>query len=410
LLLRTLAEGVLRTDKSSRNLFGENNPEKGRKNTNSSGVRQEPAIIRKPVFPYNIERVSSNYLAVAMMIGKILSLSFTFLSVLASAQSQLNHQLDSLFNAPSDAPFNGVVLITKNGKQQYLQTLGFRDSSHTQKLNSDNKFVIGSVSKQFTAVLILQQSDRGLLKLNDPITKYLNNLPKDWDTITIDQLLSHTHGIVRLDKPLAFKPGTRFMYSQHGYELLAQIIEKVTGSSFADQSKILFEKCGMKNTCHPSFLKNGALVPCFTRQPNGSIVSETKSLQNFPAAGGFVSTAGDLAIWNQCLFGGKLLSDSILKLMVSAKKNAVRDHPIFGMTRYGYGITIDTTMRALQYGQTGFADGFASMNFYFPNAKTSVVALENIVYAPDDLRQTFYFHAQLIKLVKEDASRSPIKK
>jgi D-alanyl-D-alanine carboxypeptidase len=314
-------------------------------------------------------------------------------------------KLDSLLSLKQPNPYNGIVLVSKGSKQQYFKTFGFKDLNHTIKIKSDDKFVIGSISKQITAVLILQQYQKGALKLSDPITKYFSFIPQDWDTITIDQLLSHTHGITKLDKPLAFTPGSTFMYSQHGYELLAQILEKVTKVSFAEQSKILFKNCGMNNTCHPSYLKTGELVTCFTGKPDGSVFIETRSLEAFPAAGAFVSTACDMAIWNKCVFGGRLLNDSTLKLMISPKKNAVRDHPVFGKTIYGYGITIDNSMDIEQYGQTGFADGFACMNFYFPTTKTSIIAFENIVYNPDDMTETFYYHKQILDLLKKTLSR-----
>jgi D-alanyl-D-alanine carboxypeptidase len=329
------------------------------------------------------------------------SFAYLFLSLSLIGQN-LNLSLDSLLSQAKSNPFSGVVLISKGGKDQYFKTFGFANLDHTSKVKATDKFVIGSISKQITAVLILQLYEKGKLRLSDPISTYLSIIPTSWDTITIDQLLSHTSGIVRLEKPLAFKPGSKFMYSQHGYELLAQISEKVTNISFAEQSRTLFNTCKMKNSCHPSFLKKGELVTCFTKQPNGSFVIETKSLESFPAAGAFVSTAGDLAIWNKCLFGGKLLKDSTLKLMITPKKNAVRDHPIFGKTEYGYGITMCNIDAIEQYGQTGFADGFASMDFYFPNTKTSVIALENIVYNPDDLKETFYYHTQILNLIRNE--------
>jgi D-alanyl-D-alanine carboxypeptidase len=329
---------------------------------------------------------------------------YVYLSLSVFGQKKLNSSLDSVLSSKQSDPFSGVVLISEKGKQQYFKTFGFADLNQTVKVKANDKFVIGSISKQITAVLILQLYEKGKIKLTDPISKYLAIVPSSWDTITIDQLLSHTSGIVRLEKPLAFKPGSKFMYSQHGYELLAQITEKVTNTSFAEQSLILFNKCQMKNSCHPSFLKEGEPVTCFTKQINGAIVIETKSLESFPAAGAFVSSAGDLALWNKCLFGGKLINDSTLKIMVTRKRNAVRDHPIFGKTYYGYGITMDSTDGIDQYGQTGFADGFASMDFYFPASQTSVIALENIVYNPDDMKKTFYYHTQILNIVRKNMS------
>jgi D-alanyl-D-alanine carboxypeptidase len=330
---------------------------------------------------------------------------FIFCCFTNARAQKLVAMLDSLLGAQSETPFNGVILVSENGKIKYNKTFGYTDLSHKKKIKHDDKFVIGSISKQFTALLILQQYEKGRLQLSDPITKFLNNVPADWDNITIHHLLTHTHGIVNFEKPLAFTPGTRFMYSQHGYALLGQIIEKVTGTSFPENSRALFQKIGMKNTFHPSFIKDTDIVTCFTSQADGSLKVETKSLQGFPAAGGFISTASDLRKWNEHLFDAKLLNDSTLKLMTSPKAGALRQHPVFGNTVYGYGITVDTTSGLTQWGQTGFADGFASMDFYFPESNTSVVVLQNVVYYPDDLKKTYYYHTRVLDLVKKSIGK-----
>jgi len=78
-----------------------------------------------------------------------------------------------------------------------------------------------------------------------------------------------------------------------------------------------------------------------------------------------------------------------------------RDHPVFGKTDYGYGITINSTDNIIQYGQTGFAPGFVSMNFYFPKTKTSIIIFENIAYDTDNLKKTFYYHTKTLNIIRE---------
>ena len=80
----------------------------------------------------------------------------------------------------------------------------------------------------------------------------------------------------------------------------------------------------------------------------------------------------------------------------------MRNHPIFGVTDYGYGITVDTKENILQLGQTGFAPGFVSMNFYFPKTKTSVIVLENVAYDTDDLKKTFYYPTEILKIIRDE--------
>lgn len=73
----------------------------------------------------------------------------------------------------------------------------------------------------------------------------------------------------------------------------------------------------------------------------------------------------------------------------------------FGLTEYGYGITVDDREGIVQWGQTGFAPGFVSMNFYFPKSKTSVIVLENVNYDLSDLKKTFYYHSEILNIVRD---------
>lgn len=315
----------------------------------------------------------------------------------------LTHQLDSLMAVPTSEPFNGIVLISQNGEPIYSKAFGNSNRSDKTPLILNDQFVIGSISKQITAVLILRELDKGHLQLNESIYTYLPDLKKIWplDTITIQQLLSHTHGIVSLEKPLQFKPGTQYSYSQLGYELLAQIITKTSGKPFPIAVNELFQFCNMNNSVYPDF-RNNNLVKGYTKQNNDSIVFETHSLENYPAAGTLISTASDLVKWNTCLHEGKLLRNSTYQKMLSKQKNAIRNHPIFGKTCYGLGFTVSTDNGILQLGQSGFAPGFSSIDFYFPTTKLSVIVLENVIYGKDDLKKIFYYHTSILQLAKQN--------
>ena len=87
--------------------------------------------------------------------------------------------------------------------------------------------------------------------------------------------------------------------------------------------------------------------------------------------------------------------------MTSKQKNAIRQHPIFGATQYGLGPTVDTKENLLQIGQTGFAPGFLSMDFYFPASKTSIIVLQNINYTVEDFKNKFYFHTKILNILRE---------
>jgi D-alanyl-D-alanine carboxypeptidase len=316
-------------------------------------------------------------------------------------QNIINEQIDSLISTKTTKPFNGVILISQKGKTKYSKIFGYSDIHKKESLKLNDQFVIGSISKQFTAVLVLREFDKGNIDLFVPIRQYLPELTQSWAaTVTIHHLLTHLHGITQLDKPTTFKVGTQYSYSQIGYDLLSKIVERTSGKSFAELSKNLFEECGMKNTFHPDIKGYHNLVIGYTENVNGKIEFETETFQNYVAAGSFISTAEDLNIWNKYFYSEKLLKRKTMKMVETKQNGAVRNHPIFGITEYGYGITVDTKENILQFGQTGFAPGFVSMNFYFPKTKTSVIVLENVAYETHDLKKTFYYHTEILKIIR----------
>ncbi|MES2560165.1 MAG: class A beta-lactamase [Bacteroidota bacterium] len=305
---------------------------------------------------------------------------------------------DSILHA-----FNGVLLIQQKDGRKYEGGKGYADLENNLPLKLDYQFVIGSISKQIAAVMVLREYDKGHLQLHVPIKTYLPKLKMSWaDTVTVHHLLIHMHGIEALDRPLLFEPGSRCEYglANIGYHILSQIVEQVSGQSFAGNATILFNQCGMKSTFHPDIKKYKQLVKGYTEQADGRLGLETKSFQNDPAAGGFISTATDLLKWNEQLHKGKLLKPETYALMISPKEGAIRKHPVFGEVKYGYGITVDDG-NLMQLGQTGFTPGFASMNFYFPQTQTSVIVLQNTVYHTTNLKSTFYHHLRILNEVKK---------
>jgi CubicO group peptidase (beta-lactamase class C family) len=305
----------------------------------------------------------------------------------------LTNRIDSLLTTNRTKPFNGIILIARDGKTEYLKMAGFSDFDKKTPFGIDDRFVVGSVSKQFTAAIVLQEYDSGRLDLHVPIRKYLPDLPESWaDTVTTHHLLTHTHGIVSLGKPTLFTIGTQYDYSQTGYDLLAGITEKTSGKSFAKLSDELFKKYNMNNTFHPETDVYKNLVKGYIENEEGKLEYTDKSLDQYPAAGAFISSAEDLALWNQYFFEGKLLKANTFQLMTTKQDKAIRNHPIFGITVYGYGITVDDKDGIIQWGQTGYTPGFASMNFYFPQKKISVIVLENVNYDTSDIKKTYYYH------------------
>jgi len=331
----------------------------------------------------------------------LLFILFTWNLPLFSQYEKLNASIDSLLKVQSSTPFNGVVYCVSDDQVILNRVQGFSDMTAKSPLKVTDQFVIGSISKQFTAAIILKEYERKNVQLHVPIRWYLPELKQKWaDTVTIHQLLTHTHGIVDMNKPSIFPAGTSYNYSQIGYDLLAKIAERATGKKFDVLSKELFEKCGMTSSLHPDSEGIKSLVIGYTAK-NNELDVEVNSFQNYPAAGCFISTAEDLVKWNECLYGGKVLKKKTLKLMQTQHEGAVRNHPLFGETHYGYGITITKVNDQFQLGQTGFSPGFVSMNYYFPETKTSLIILSNTVYGEGDLKKAFEYHVNVLDFIQK---------
>ena len=302
--------------------------------------------------------------------------------------SDLTSKIDSIIVNNS---FNGVVLLTKDSTTIYSKSIGYSDLENKTQIDFIDQFIIGSISKQITAVLVLREYEKGKIGLNDTINQYLTEIHQSWaKEVTIHQLLTHTHGIIGLDKPLEFKQGSQFHYSQLGYELLAQILQIVTGQTFENLSTELFKKYGLNYTFHPNSKKYQHLVKGYEENENGILVFATNSLDNYVPAGGFISNAMDLKKWNEKLYSGQLVTKETLELM--STKYATRVHPIFDTVEYGYGLLFKDGEQNTQIGALGYAPGFVSACYYYPQTNMNLIVLENTANNLDDFKHTFKVH------------------
>ncbi len=290
-----------------------------------------------------------------------------------------------------------------------IRSYGFANREHEVANDLQTKFRIGSVTKQFTAVAILQLQEQGLLDVRSLISAYLPDYPEG-DRITIHHLLTHTAGIpeyldpevfpdlaewMRLpatleqlvdrfkNLPLEFEPGEKFKYSNSGYILLTQIIETVSGQSYADyvQTRI-FEPLGMSNTGYET---PQTVIPHLA-QGYLSIGSEIY-LQASPfdmslpqGAGGLYSTAEDLSSWNQWLYG-EAIDQSVLSEAArdSLLPPAVKMEPeVSPDAFYGYGLVLDTHLARQRIHHGGGISGFTSALAYYPKEVLTVVVLSNL--------------------------------
>lgn len=315
-----------------------------------------------------------------------------------------DYGLEQILEMDTLNPFNGVVLIAEKGKPVFSNVQGYSSREKNIPIQFNDQFVIGSISKQFTTILVLREFEKGKIQLNTPIKQYLTDLKQKWaDTVTLHHLLTHTHGIEALNKPGKFTPGSNFdyTYSHIAFSLIEKILEKVTGKDFAELANQMFKQYAMLNTYHPASANNLHLVEGYNYSNNKYSLANNSINKEFASSSSFISNAVDLEIWNQQLHGGVILKESTYSIMFTMYENAIRDHPLFGKTHYGYGCTVNVKDKIKYLGQTGFAPGFACMNFYFPETKTSVIVLQNWV-DPDfeSISKTFSIHTRILNWIK----------
>lgn len=308
-------------------------------------------------------------------------------------------KIDSLIKTTDVRQFNGVILITENGKIKYSKSYGFSNFEKKKLLNIDDRFEIMSNSKQITAVLILKEVEKGKINLQSPIKKYLPKLTQNWaDSVTVHQLLNHTHGITDLEKPLLFKPGTDFKYGNLSNILLGKIIEFSSKRSYSEMASELFKNLKMNNTFAYSKEKMQKVVSGHINKDNSfKVVNSTQIKEESIPADGIITTAKDLTIWNNNLHKGKILKPETYKLMTTSTVFA--QHDVFGKEKvgYGYGIRICENDKTKYIGHTGLGDGFASMNLYFPKNNLSLIVLENQMNEKIDL--CYYFGIEIKKIL-----------
>lgn len=268
-----------------------------------------------------------------------------------AAQSK-KENLDAYFSTLfKNEQFNGNVLIAENGKTLYEKSFGFADISNKRMLTADASFPIASITKTFTATAILQLKQKGKLQLQDQVAKFLPDFP--YPRVTIKQLLSHTAGLPIYDSlffsmipkhpdtvftnkdlipafvstkaPLIFKSGEDFSYNNVNYNILALIIEKLSGLSYgAYLNEYIFKPAGMKNTSLSNFFsredKNLAKRYSFKYPYSEKLqlvdtAAEFKLIYsfNFQGHGDLISTTHDLLQYDIALSNDSLLNNAILK-------------------------------------------------------------------------------------------------
>jgi len=263
------------------------------------------------------------------------------------AQDNLPRMEQVVQSYVSNKQFMGAVLIARDQTIVLDKGYGFANLEWNVPNSPTTKFRLGSITKQFTSASIFLLEERGKLKVDDPVKKYMLDAPAAWDKVTVFNLLTHTSGIPSFtgfpdyasteaipttpeklvarfrDKPLEFQPGEKWNYSNSGYVLLGYLIEKISGQPYAKfVQENIFDPLGMKDSGYDS---NSALMlrraSGYAPSANGPVNAGYIDMSIPLSAGGLYSTTEDLLRWEQGLFGGKLLSPASLQKMTTPFKN-----------------------------------------------------------------------------------------
>lgn len=286
--------------------------------------------------------------------GTILLLVLTLVTAVltAAGDTELERKVDDFLRPATESDLiSGAVLIAKKGDILLAKGYGLANREYDIPNTPETRFRLASVSKQFTAMAIMILEERGLLSVDDPVSKYYPDF-KSGDKVTLHHLLTHTSGVVNnndlsdfnekmlqplsidevidwiKDEPLLFEPATQFAYSNFGYILLAGIIEKVSGETYADflQDNIFgpLDMYGSGQDVFTTVIKNRATG--YGSDGQRVYQAPYRDMPFMSGAGSLYSTVLDMHKWDQALYAETLVSRETLDRIFTPDKE-----------NYGYG-------------------------------------------------------------------------
>lgn len=299
--------------------------------------------------------------------------------------------------------FNGQVYISKNGEVTYQKTFGYSNFETKKVTSTDDTYLIGSITKQFTSFSILMLQDRGLLSTKDSIRKYFSKLPKNWSDITVHELLSHSSGIPDFDDlpnftiaapysaddlvnkikddSLPFFQKGKFRYSSISFVLLGGIIEKISGMKYCDfLTKNIFSPLQMTNTgCITN--EDKLITKGYAKSEDGTFKKVPFSSLTYSVGNGnLYSNVNDLVKWNESIKSGKLISSSSYQKWFSRYTEILEQSEYEDKGDYiGYAWFLsfkgDTLFKTYHLGGV---TGYKASITRFPNEEVLVITLSNV--------------------------------
>ncbi len=323
----------------------------------------------------------------------VVSLCLLFVAINLHSQG-VREKMDELLTAyEKQNKFNGTVLVAKKGNVLFEKAYGYRNAEQKIMHDRNSIFQIGSLTKQFTAAIIMQLAEENKLSLQDKLSKYFPGFANG-DKITIEHLLTHTSGLFNYTSDTAilksnvtkhysqqefidiirkynpdFEPGSKMSYSNSGYQMLGYIIEKVTNKPYEQvvRERILYPlkmvNTGFDFTHLDNLYKSKGY---FSLQGEKGLPAPVVDSTIAYAAGALYSTMGDLYLWERAIYTDKVL-----------KQNAWKSVFTPYMSKYGYGWGIDRLYGKLINAHSGGIHGFTSYLLRFPEDELAIIVLSN---------------------------------
>jgi CubicO group peptidase (beta-lactamase class C family) len=322
-------------------------------------------------------------------------ISFTLIGC-SSIPSIKNGQ--SLNEFLTDASFSGSVLVVRDGKIVHRNGYGFANSEQKTPNTPDTQYLIGSVTKQFTALAIMQLQEQELLNIEDTVDTYLPDFPNG-SKIKIKHLLTHSSGIYNFtdqwdeisysnlpldellltfrDKSLIFEPGSKVSYSNSGYVVAGLIIETLSGKSYSEYiHENIFEPLGMNDSGYGLSEKFTANTAIGYRKEHAL---DLANLTDTYAAGAIRATINDLYLWGSSFDSDPLVNKDSLSAIFPTDRSGIGLG--FGTGRFkvvmGFGWFFYETELGPEYSHGGHIEGFSSVIARYPEDNSLIIILSN---------------------------------
>jgi CubicO group peptidase (beta-lactamase class C family) len=340
-------------------------------------------------------------------------LLFPINALFAQNIDAIRHILDSTF---SSSPFFGNILITKNNKTLFEKSYGYADAINKKLLTNKNSFQVASISKQFTAYGIMILESKGMLSYDSSVCKYMATFP--YKQITVRHLLNHTSGLpnfwdnirpnldtsksngnkevleylIQHQLSLQFEPGSKFQYADIGYDFLATIIENISGMPYQEfMYQNIFKPMKMKSTFAYMVtdirrLQNKNLARGHVYENGKFEYAHLQAKYNFVSYlgdfygdGSVVTSARDLAIWDEALKACKLLpfevqNEAIIEPTFSGETIYAKTNPNIA---YGFGWFIKQTPAGKLVYHSGGHPGNSHILYRLLDKDISIIFLSN---------------------------------